>query len=149
VPKIVAKRYAQDAVLSPSSSVGPIMDAKGIEEYYASYLLQNPQKRILNGRIRIGHGWSEDAGICEITFRDPVLGTTRTVKARYSFVYVWESHQWKILHHHSSILGAVEATPRNAPSLSKGPMTTQRVHNLFQLLQDAWDIGQMSWLSVF
>jgi hypothetical protein len=26
------------------------------------------------------------------------------VKGRYSFVYTWEDEQWKILHHHSSVM---------------------------------------------
>ena len=26
------------------------------------------------------------------------------VKARYSFVYVWEDDEWKIAHHHSSVM---------------------------------------------
>jgi hypothetical protein len=26
------------------------------------------------------------------------------VKGRYSFVYVWEDGQWKISHHHSSVM---------------------------------------------
>ncbi|KAG7344368.1 calcium/calmodulin dependent protein kinase II association-domain containing protein [Nitzschia inconspicua] len=139
-PKLVAKRYAKDAVLLPSTNVDPVMTAEAIEEFYADYLLQKPQKRVLEGRVRVGYGWSEDAGICEISLQDPVSGLNRKVKARYSFVYVWESHQWKILQHHSSILGAVEASPMCVPSMSSGPMTTQRVENLFQLMQDAWEI---------
>ncbi|KAG7370753.1 calcium/calmodulin dependent protein kinase II association-domain containing protein [Nitzschia inconspicua] len=139
-PKLVAKRYAKDAVLLPSTNGDPVMTAEAIEEFYADYLLQKPQKRVLEGRVRVGYGWSEDAGICEISLQDPVSGLNRKVKARYSFVYVWEGHQWKILQHHSSILGAVEASPMCVPSMSSGPMTTQRVENLFQLMQDAWEI---------
>ncbi|KAL3914246.1 MAG: hypothetical protein SGARI_000227, partial [Bacillariaceae sp.] len=100
-----------------------------------------PQKRVLESSIRVGFGWAEDVGLCEITLRDPVSGMARKIKARYSFVYVWEGHQWKILHHHSSILGAVAAKPVPAPSVSAGPMTPERVQNLFQLLQDAIDTG--------
>ena len=39
-------------------------------------------------------------GIYEFT-----MGTTGDkVKGRYSFVYVWEDGQWKISHHHSSVM---------------------------------------------
>jgi uncharacterized protein (TIGR02246 family) len=138
-PKIVAKRYANDAVLLPSTNEEPRMDAASILEFYEDYLTQKPHKQVLDGKIKIGHGWAEDAGICEISLQGPA-GVVRKIKARYSFVYLWESQQWKILHHHSSILGAVEATPTGPPSLSGGPMTTERVQNLFQLFQDAWEI---------
>jgi uncharacterized protein (TIGR02246 family) len=111
------------------------MDTQAIEAFYAKYLLERPQKRILEGRVRVGRGWAEDAGVCEITTHGG-----KATKARYSFVYVWEGNQWKILHHHTSCLGAVDVS--SSPSLSNpgGPMTKQRVENLFQLLQDAFDI---------
>jgi uncharacterized protein (TIGR02246 family) len=141
VPKIVAKRYAKDAVLLPSSNGDPILNLDGIEAFYSEYLKQKPQKRVLEGSIRFGFDWAEDVGVCEICLRDPVSGTVRKIKARYSFFYVWESHQWKILHHHSSILGAVEAKPAAIPSVLAGPMNTERVQNLFQFLQDAINTG--------
>lgn len=136
-PKLVTKRYAKDAVLLPGSSGDALMDAPAIERFYESYLLENPRKRILEGRIRIGHGWAEDAGICEIT----TARNSNGIKARYSFVYVWESNQWKILHHHTSALGKTEVSQAPSVPSSSGPMTEQRVQNLFQLFQDSFDIG--------
>jgi len=33
------------------------------------------------------------------------MGSTGAkVKGRYSFVYVWEDDEWKINHHHSSVM---------------------------------------------
>ena len=51
------------------------------------------------------------AGIYEFTFED---GTT--VRGRYSFVYTYENGEWKIAHHHSSIMpeGAVAAMKKFA-----------------------------------
>jgi hypothetical protein len=47
-----------------------------------------------------GPGWAKDAGIYEFT-----MGATGDkVLARYSFVYVYENGQWKIAHHHSSVM---------------------------------------------
>jgi hypothetical protein len=42
---------------------------------------------------------AQDAGIYEFTF-----GDGSSVKARYSFIYVYEDGAWKISHHHSSLM---------------------------------------------
>ena len=187
VAKIVAKRYADDAVLLPCTSEGPRMTQQEIEEYYEQYLVEKPQKKVIvlegnnnnnnnnNGsggnsgssrRIRIGHDktWAEDTGICEITFRAPRDGSTvpRRALARYSFVYTYDSSvgQWRIMHHHSSLLDSSSSSeegspgPRRTgqfpvsnqktkvPSSWSGPMTIERVQNLFQLfIQDTWARG--------
>lgn len=55
--------------------------------------------------------------------------TGKKVKGRYSFVYVWEDDEWKINHHHSSIMpeGIVNAEP----------ITPTEVRGLFNLWNDA------------
>jgi hypothetical protein len=50
--------------------------------------------------VNIGSNICQDVGIYEFT-----MGATGDkVKGRYSFVYTWEDGQWKILHHHSSVM---------------------------------------------
>jgi hypothetical protein len=50
--------------------------------------------------VTMGNNWCQDAGIYEFT-----MGATGDkVKGRYSFVYVWEDGEWKISHHHSSVM---------------------------------------------
>lgn len=96
-PSLVAKRYSKNAVLLPTVSDEPRMDAKGIEDYFVNFLKNEPQGEIKQGKIHMGDGWANDSGIYEFTF-----GTTGAkVKARYSYVYVKEDGAWKILHHHS------------------------------------------------
>merc|ERR1712241_1545363 len=70
--------------------------------------------------------WCQDVGIYEFT-----LGATGDkVKARYSFVYVFEDGQWKISHHHSSQMPEeIVAGPK--------PITEQEVRDLFNLWNDA------------
>ena len=54
------------------------------------------------------------------------------VKARYSFIYTLEKGEWKIVHHHSSVM----------PESSKEPtiqITEDQVKNLFYLWNDALD----------
>lgn len=55
--------------------------------------------------------------------------TGKKVKGRYSFIYVYEDGEWKISHHHSSIMpeGIVTAEP----------ITEDEVRDLFKLWNDA------------
>ncbi len=128
-PRIVAKRYAKEAVLLPTVSDEPRMDSKGIEDYFVSFLKLKPQGDILISKVHVGPGWAQDAGIYEFT-----LGATnKKVKARYSFVYVYEDDQWKVLHHHSSQM------PEEVISADAPKLTAEQVGNLFHLWNDALD----------
>ena len=63
------------------------------------------------------------------------MGTTGDkVKARYSYVYTYEDGQWKIAHHHSSMMpeGMIPQKP-------KEKITVDQVRNLFFLWNDALD----------
>lgn len=71
-----------------------------ITDYFDSFLLKQPQGEILSGDIIIGNNWAQDAGVYEFTMG--IDGST--VKGRYSFVYVFEDGEWKISHHHSSVM---------------------------------------------
>jgi len=55
--------------------------------------------------------------------------TGKKVQGRYTFVYVYEDGEWKINHHHSSVLpeGIVTAEP----------ITEKQVRGLFNLWNDA------------
>jgi len=98
--RLVAARYSSDALLLPTVSDTPRDSYTLIKDYFDSFLLKKPQGVITDGNIRIGDGWAQDAGIYEFT-----MGATGdVVKARYSFVYVYEDGQWKISHHHSSVM---------------------------------------------
>ena len=96
----VASRYSRRAVLLPTVSDIPRNTSALITNYFDSFLLKKPQGVILSGDITIGCNWAQDAGIYEFT-----MGKDGSkVKARYSYVYVWEDNQWKISHHHSSVM---------------------------------------------
>merc|ERR1712176_1135453 len=123
--RIVAKRYAKDAVLLPTVSDTPRTDFAGIKDYFDAFLQKKPQGQILEGNIRIGDGWAQDAGIYEF-----IMGATGDkVKARYTYVYVFEGNQWKIAHHHSSVM------PEGI-DIAK-PITEDEVRGLFYLWNDA------------
>jgi len=99
-PVAVARRYAKNAVLLPTVSDVPRTDFELIKDYFVGFLKKQPQGEILESNVTIGKDWCQDAGIYEFT-----MGATGDkVKGRYSFVYVWEDYEWKISHHHSSVM---------------------------------------------
>ena len=62
--RLVASRYAtkSGAVLLPTVSDTPRTDYAGIKDYFDGFLKKEPQGEILDGNIRIGDGWAQDAG---------------------------------------------------------------------------------------
>mmetsp|Transcript_2685 Transcript_2685/g.3877 ORF Transcript_2685/g.3877 Transcript_2685/m.3877 type:complete len:614 (+) Transcript_2685:136-1977(+) len=124
-PKKVAWRYAKESVLLPTVSDTPRTDFASIEDYFVNFLKLKPQGEIIDSNVVIGHNWAQDCGIYEFT-----MGATgKKVKGRYSFIYVHEDGEWKISHHHSSIMpeGIVTAEP----------ITETEVRSLFGLWNDA------------
>jgi len=63
-----------------------------ITDYFDHFLKKKPQGVILSGDIITGCNWAQDAGIYEFTMG--IDGSK--VKARYTFVYVFEDGEWKI-----------------------------------------------------
>ena len=123
--KKVAKRYAKTPVLLPTVSDVPRTDFNLIKDYFDAFLLKKPQGEIVEGNIKIGDGWCQDAGIYEFT-----MGTTGDkVKARYTFVYVFEGGEWKIAHHHSSQMPEGISVAQ--------PITEDEVRSLFGLWNNA------------
>ena len=124
-PKNVARRYAKKGVLLPTVSDTPRTDFASIEDYFVNFLKLKPQGKILESYVTIGHNWCQDAGVYEFT-----MGATgNKVKGRYSFIYVWEDNEWKISHHHSSVMpeGIVTAQA----------ITEKEVRSLFNLWNNA------------
>ena len=62
--RLVASRYAtkSGSVLLPTVSDTPRTDFNSIKDYFDAFLLKEPQGVILEGDIRIGEGWAQDAG---------------------------------------------------------------------------------------
>ena len=98
--RIVAKRYSSDPILLPTVSDTPRTDYEGLKDYFDHFLTLQPQGEVLEGKIKIGPGWAKDAGVYEFT-----MGASGDkIKARYSYVYIYEDGEWKIAHHHSSMM---------------------------------------------
>merc|ERR1711939_628941 len=123
-PDAVAKRYAKKGVLLPTVSDKARTDYDSIKDYFVDFLKLEPQGEILESYTTVGENWCKDVGIYEFT-----MGASGDkVKARYSFVYVFEDGEWKIAHHHSSKM----------PEAPGGtPITEEEVKSLFYLWNDA------------
>ncbi|KAG7344778.1 calcium/calmodulin dependent protein kinase II association-domain containing protein [Nitzschia inconspicua] len=131
-PKQVAARYAKKSILLPTVSDEPRSTAAGITDYFVNFLKKKPQGQILEGMVRAGDGWAQDAGVYEFT-----MGNDGSkVLARYSFVYVFEDGEWKIAHHHSSVM------PEGFLNAPKGEvLSDEAVRDLFQLWNNALATG--------
>jgi len=127
-PDIVAQRYSKEGVLLPTLSDRPRNDYEAIKDYFVHFLEKKPDGKILEGEIYVGNNWAQDAGIYEFTFEDG-----SKVKARYSFVYVYEGGKWMISHHHSSLM------PEEVTRVQK--ITKDEVRALFGLWNDALATG--------
>jgi len=100
-PKKVAALYSKDAILLPTVSDTPRTTREGIEDYFLQFLKSKPSGVIVEGiTISDEPNWAKDAGVYEFT-----MGATgELVRGRYSFVYIFEDGDWKIAHHHSSVM---------------------------------------------
>merc|ERR1712151_631462 len=123
-PNKVAARYSNAGVLLPTVSDVPRTDNEGIVDYFTNFLKLKPQGEILESNVIIGANWAQDAGLYEFT-----MGATGAkVKGRYSFVYIFEDGEWKISHHHSSVMPEETAGQK---------IEEKQVQNLFQLWNSA------------
>jgi uncharacterized protein (TIGR02246 family) len=122
----VALRYSKKPCLLPTVSDDPRTDFEGIKSYYDVFLTRKPQGVIIDSNVYIGANWAQDAGVYEFT-----LGTTgQKFRARYTFIYILEDGEWKIQHHHSSVM------PEGIPA-SAATINASEVRALFTLWNDA------------
>lgn len=98
-PQQVAARYSKDAVLLPTLSDKARYTTDEIADYFVHFLEKKPTGKILEGNVKIGPNWAQDAGIYEFTFENG-----SQTRGRYSYVYTFEDGEWKISNHHSSIM---------------------------------------------
>ena len=61
-PKAVARRYSKQGVLLPTMKDDSRTDFAGIEDYFISFLKDEPTGEILESNVMIGHNWAQDVG---------------------------------------------------------------------------------------
>jgi uncharacterized protein (TIGR02246 family) len=100
--KKVAALYAEDAVLLPTVSNLPRTTPAEIEDYFNHFLEKKPFGTVKQRNIKKGCNKVTDAGVYD--FAVISNGKKEIVPARYTFVYEYRNNQWKIVHHHSSMM---------------------------------------------
>ncbi|MFM9041931.1 MAG: SgcJ/EcaC family oxidoreductase [Vulcanococcus sp.] len=98
-PTQVTALYSDDALLLPTLSGVARTDAEGISNYFQGFLSHDPTGRIDQRVIHSDCNMAIDAG--NYSFE---LDHKGWVQARYTFVYAYKDGEWKIEHHHSSLL---------------------------------------------
>jgi len=98
-PKKVVANYAKKSVLLPTVSNTPRLTPADKEEYFGSFLKSKPVGKIDSRTIQIDCNTAIDTGLYTFTF-----GDGNQVKARYTYTYKWDGHQWLITSHHSSAM---------------------------------------------
>jgi len=100
----VAALYAEDAVLLPTVSNVARTSRNEIRDYFEHFLEKKPNGFINQRNVKFGCNKITDAGIYTFTLNDG--GKISEVPARYTFVYEQRDGDWKIIHHHSSVMPA-------------------------------------------
>lgn len=103
-PDRVTALFSRGAVLLPTVSNRPRTDHAGIRDYFVSFLKGQPVGSIDSSNVRLGCNTASRTGTWTVRLTDPATRQARDVKARYSFIYVYEGGDWKIDHLHSSMM---------------------------------------------
>jgi len=99
-PEKVSNLYGQGALLLPTLSADNRSDGAGITDYFTGFLKRQPTGEVTSRQILLGCNQAIDAGSYRFQLHHP----EDQVEARYTFVYGFDGEQWRIAHHHSSLV---------------------------------------------
>lgn len=112
-PRTVASLYAPTGVLLPTVSNEVRVGPQAIENYFVDFLKMRPQGTINMREIRmLDDNTALDTGV--YTFVLQPEGQTKSVQARYTYVYERIGGEWKIKTHHSSAMPEIVAQAATA-----------------------------------
>ena len=105
-PDAIMTLYANDAVLWGTLSPTLRSDPAAVKAYFVGAFKALPKATVSFGEqlIRVYGDTAINTGY--YTFSYTKDGETRSIPARYSFVYVKNGNEWKIEDHHSSAMPA-------------------------------------------
>jgi len=99
-PETVTALYGEGALLLPTLSADSRTTPEAINAYFRQFLARSPQGEVTSRQILLGCNQAIDAG----TYRFSLHNPDAVVEARYTFVYGFDGAEWRILHHHSSLV---------------------------------------------
>lgn len=95
----VVDNYARQSILLPTVSNTSRLTSAAKKDYFTHFLKRQPKGKIDLSIIDIGCNTAVDSGLYTFAFNDG-----KQVRARYTYVYIWEGNQWLISSHHSSVM---------------------------------------------
>jgi uncharacterized protein (TIGR02246 family) len=98
-PEKVVANYATKSVLLPTVSNTPRLTPAAKLDYFEYFLEKHPVGKIDSRTIEIDCNTAIDTGLYTFAFNDG-----SQVKARNTYTYRWNGHQWLITSHHSSAM---------------------------------------------
>ena len=101
--KIVGLYSSKKVSFLPTFSDQLITDLKGVEGYFAHFFEQNPKVTFEEN----GFNFSSENSYTHVgmyAFEVNAKGARKVVHARFTYDWVKENGEWKIVHHHSSVL---------------------------------------------
>lgn len=98
-PTKVTANYAPNGVLLPTVSNTPRTNHDEIKAYFVDFLKKEPQGVVDQRIVKIGCNVAQDVGTYTFTFKGG-----QKVSARYTYVYEFKDGDWRIAHHHSSVM---------------------------------------------
>ena len=99
-PETVAALYAPGALLLPTLSATNRSDPEAIADYFTTFLKPQPTGKVTSRHILLGCNQATDAGNYRFELHQP----DGQLNARFTFVYGFDGQQWRIVHHHSSLV---------------------------------------------
>lgn len=97
----VANLYLEEATFLPTLSSDFKKGIAGAKDYFGHFLLQFPEGKIMEDAVQ---SFGEECIVHSGMYYFTVGKERNIVKARFTFVWQKTNGQWKIAHHHSSLV---------------------------------------------
>lgn len=131
-PKAVANLYSTgDLSFLPTVSPQHVRDSMGTEEYFIAFVAKDPFGTITDDSVQVFEGGEAYLHTGMYTFALGPKDDRTNVEARFSYMWKKMKGEWKITHHHSSVVPP-KAVPSQADMLSLAQTNFQKWNDALQ-----------------